>query len=447
MRLIKVTLCAFLLAGFALSDADTNADQLSEQVRSLKSENREYLLRNEASKRATTIEKLQDTKGVSARASVANALMTKRIVDDLQKGNMLKSAPNFRSHILEQIGAGNADVATKTMLKIVSQAYSHNSYTVDMFMPFGKVSDGSRNAPGGTIAPLSPAAQPDPTSLTTLAKAANTINSVPDLSHLPFAMNFLVQIRNGQNGQFHCSGSLLSATVVLTARHCLYDLNTGKRLPEDQLQIRSVATGEIYHAVGGSAWIPNLSGDDSDYTSDADIATFKLAQPVSGNIIFGKVTLVASQQNMWVIMAGFGVTDQKNINLDGWNDGYISWPQLVEIGSLNSSDPTGALMKWVSTNAYASAQCLGDSGGPVFVVGAREPLIIGVLSTALKGNPDISSHCLANTGGAFVILAHPLVESQMCGQLQAAGTPCSTSVALTQNARSNDPTLTGIGIQ
>jgi hypothetical protein len=147
-----------------------------------------------------------------------------------------------------------------------------------------------------------------------------------------------------------------------------------------------------------------------------------------------------STEYLWVVMAGYGYTDlSAPAAPTDWTRGAIS-RQLVKFASYVSVQPVSALIPWVNTVDKAS-QCLGDSGGPVFVAGrSGRPLVIGVLSAVDEGvPPNTVSNCAKTKHGEFVNLGHPYIAKPLCDRLGSLGLQCFKPPSLVKNASVSNP--------
>ncbi len=165
---------------------------------------------------------------------------------------------------------------------------------------------------------------------------------------------------------FLCTGSLVSKTVVLTARHCVRDEDTGALVPQGGHKISFGSgwdgPGKIV-ATTGYAFMPGALRDFS-----TDLAVIFMAEPAPDGIAPLPVNAVDLSQHLAEPMrlVGYGITSSSS------NDAGV---KRVGTTVLSRVDPT--LMYHV---LQPSGTCEGDSGGPQFMTIDGVEFIAGVTS-------------------------------------------------------------------
>ena len=152
------------------------------------------------------------------------------------------------------------------------------------------------------------------------------------------------------NGSFTCSGTIISANYVLTARHCVNGT-------------MSVRVGSVYRSSGG------VTRSVTSSSTRSDLALLRLSSPVSTTY----VTLSSAYPPV-------GATN----NIYGWgmtcNTGCGASTQLktasVRVTTTNAQDAYGG--RAIGSTAINGNAWRGDSGGPQFYNGSQ----VGVASTA-----------------------------------------------------------------
>lgn len=188
-------------------------------------------------------------------------------------------------------------------------------------------------------------------------------------------MLVMITQKDGQPGVGLCSGTLIGKNLVLTAAHCVKDIDNGAQF---------VAIGAVLgngQKVKASSWEAHPGyGHVEDYIGFQkamrpvnDIALIKLEQPAGegtllSNLPAKHLTYGASEE---MVIAGYGrtvATDPNSIttlNFE-WTNGEL---KQVRGGADNQIEMTGV------------QPCSGDSGGPIFRASETGPLmVLGVIS-------------------------------------------------------------------
>jgi len=152
------------------------------------------------------------------------------------------------------------------------------------------------------------------------------------------------------NGSFTCSGTIISADFVLTARHCI----TGTM---------SVRVGSVNRTSGGTTRTVSAT------TTRNDLALMRLGSPVSTTYmpLSSSYPPVNSTNSIY----GWGMTCYT-----GCSASTVLKTATVRVTSTNQTDAYGG--RAIGSTAISGNAWRGDSGGPQVYNGAQ----VGVASTA-----------------------------------------------------------------
>ena len=226
----------------------------------------------------------------------------------------------------------------------------------------------------------------------------------------PYVVLLLMEV-NGAPA-FRCSGTLLSATVLLTAGHCTNNFPgspyTGMRVfTESDVQAGIGKTNNYPlagpNAIEAVAWAAHPLYPTAPFFVH-DVGVVKLAHPI--NLPAGKQygTLpTVNQLDQFKTQRGLNKATFTAVGYGlqasfpdaaSWKDEasrtrYVAYPRLIQI---NVPGFTGDFSLLLSNNHATGGTCFGDSGGPNFLGDTNT--VAGVTSFGINGN-------CAGTGGVF----------------------------------------------
>lgn len=177
-----------------------------------------------------------------------------------------------------------------------------------------------------------------------------------DISQAPFAALQLV------NGQANCSGSQISATWVLTAKHCIEKQSVSSM--SVQLGAAKIGQGTTIKAKRALGW------------SGGDVALIELVSPYQNT--YSKLGASTPAANTPGDIFGWGA-----INTAPTYPDYLKTAKVTVVGTNNSNWPGPSIVE-KGDNGQA---LWGDSGGPLIVNGKQ----VGVCSGPLQGSPGTIS--------------------------------------------------------
>jgi hypothetical protein len=241
----------------------------------------------------------------------------------------------------------------------------------------------------------------------TVASTGAVTDGTKDGNGHPDVVLLLMEV-NGAPA-FRCSGTLLSATVLLTAGHCA-------GAPGEFSGMRVFWDSDVQAGIGHTNNYPLGGGNSVEAVSWAahplyptapffvhDVGIVVLASPgVPGVTTYGTLPQVnqfdsfktkRGLQDLWFTSVGYGLQqsfpDAAYWKTSNTRTRYVANPRLIQI---NVPGFTGDSSMLLSNNANTGGTCFGDSGGPNFLLDTT--VVAGITSFGINGN-------CAGTGGVF----------------------------------------------
>jgi secreted trypsin-like serine protease len=242
----------------------------------------------------------------------------------------------------------------------------------------------------------------------TVASAGAVTDGTLDGNGHPEVVLLLMEV-DGEPA-FRCSGTLLSATVLLTAGHCTNNFPdhpyTGMRVfYESDVQAGIGSTNNYPYGGGKSVEAVSWAAHPLYPTAPFfvhDVGIVVLAGPVPGVTSFG--TLPSANafdafktrrglNKVSFTSVGYGLQqsfpDAAYWKTSNTRTRYVAHPKLIQI---NVPGFTGDFSMLLSNNANTGGTCFGDSGGANFL--GSSSVVAGITSFGINGN-------CAGTGGVF----------------------------------------------
>jgi hypothetical protein len=217
----------------------------------------------------------------------------------------------------------------------------------------------------------------------------------------PHVVLLLMEI--GGAPAFRCSGTLLSATVLLTAGHCTNDFPgepySGMRVFTES----DVQNGDNNYPFAGPNSVEAVSWAAHPLYETApffvhDVGVVILEEPGVVLDEYGTLPSVnqfdsfktkRGLQDVTFTSVGYGLQQINPVFIQSQKIRMVAYPHLIQI---NVPGFTGDFSMLLSNNHSTGGTCFGDSGGPNFLGDSN--VVAGITSFGINGN-------CAGTGGVF----------------------------------------------
>jgi secreted trypsin-like serine protease len=275
-----------------------------------------------------------------------------------------------------------------------------------------------------------------------------------DIAEAPWqvALAFSPEDRGTPSERQFCGGALLSATVVVTAGHCVYDADFGEFMPAERLSViagRSalddsggaevgVAEFRVPTDAQGTPFYGEIGGH-----SRWDVALLRLESAVPGTPIR---IAGGDEAALWAANQSLRATGYGSVNR--WGSRRARGLNGTSLTAFSDDLCTGTYPgpdgfepeDMMCASGLGRDTCKGDSGGPLVATGAGfEARLVGVTSW---GGSEWSTPC-AGTAGVYTRIAADPIRSQVAGLALELGAgdvvgsgaqPAQTPSTLTEDA-------------
>lgn len=217
----------------------------------------------------------------------------------------------------------------------------------------------------------------------------------------PAVVLILTEVDGGP--AFRCTGTLLSATVVLTAGHCVSNYpDTGAVTGMRVFTESDVDNGDNGYPFAGNnaveavSWAAHpLYETGPFFVNDVGVIILEAPGVVLDPAEYGTLPALDSLDDLQrgrrttFTSVGYGLQRINPVFVVAERKRMVAEPHLVQI---NVPGFTGDFSMLLSNNASTGGTCFGDSGGPNFL--GDSTVVAGVTSFGINGN-------CAGTGGVF----------------------------------------------
>jgi secreted trypsin-like serine protease len=213
------------------------------------------------------------------------------------------------------------------------------------------------------------------------------------------------------DGTFLCTGTVVSANLVLTAGHCVTQEGTVLQYPASgfqvvtgRLDVSDTSSGQVS---GVSQVIVNPSYDPT--KPDGDVALLELSTPTTAPAMALASTgdSALAQSGSTVQIAGWGLTDGSDplsIPTDlQWATTVIQTSNFCaqKATAVNSSFDSADQLCTMDTPTDDTTTCQGDSGGPLIAnYPTTDPVEIGITDWGIGNSSD---SCLSDAPDYFTL--------------------------------------------
>ncbi len=216
-----------------------------------------------------------------------------------------------------------------------------------------------------------------------------------------------------------CGGSILDATHVLTAGHCLFNPETDERLEAKDVLVVAGNSNLFIHEAQAQVRLAESLRVHPYYDRSAgaaaadDVAVIALSEGLSLSSAPG-----STASSIGLVGAGATPAEGTQLNLTGFGQEN---PNFEPAGELNSIATTVTYPRrcggeddavFVCTSASGGSACFGDSGSGLTTTGAT-PALAGVMDIVFGKNKEF---CRPASTNGFVNLAAPEIRDFIEGE-------------------------------
>src|SRR5215216_2049526 len=236
----------------------------------------------------------------------------------------------------------------------------------------------------------------------TIGAASAVTDGELDGNRHPYVVLLLMEV-NGQPA-FRCSGTLLSATVLLTAGHCAGAPGefSGMRVFTESDVQAGIGTTNNYpfagpNSVEAVSWAAHPLYETAPFFVH-DVGVVILEEPGVVLDEYGTLPTVnqfdafktqRGLQKVSFTSVGYGLQQINPVFIQSQKIRMVAHPHLIQI---NVPGFSGDFSMLLSNNHSTGGTCFGDSGGPNFLGDSN--VVAGITSFGINGN-------CAGTGGVF----------------------------------------------